>query len=217
MGLDYDTIDRILLSHLHCDHVGGLFMLLQGFWLEQRQKDLTIHLPASGIAPIRQMLEAACIFEELLPFRLHFEPLQRGQAVTVGDVRVTPHPTTHLDSLRDAYSHKYGRDSFVAHCFLLEAGGLRLGHSADIGAAEDLEPLLAEPLDLLVCELAHCRPEDLLALLRGRPIKRIVFVHLARRYWENLGKIRAQIKRELGGIPFAFAHDDERFVIRPAK
>src|SRR5687768_17086560 len=43
-GLSYETIDRIFLSHLHSDHVGGLFMLLQGFWLEQRRQQLTIHL-----------------------------------------------------------------------------------------------------------------------------------------------------------------------------
>ena len=73
-GLSYDTIDRIFLSHLHSDHVGGLFMLLQGFWLEQRQKELTIHLPKDAIEPVSRMLVAGYLFPEVLPFRIHFEP-----------------------------------------------------------------------------------------------------------------------------------------------
>ena len=27
-GLNYDLIDRIFISHLHADHIGGLFMLV---------------------------------------------------------------------------------------------------------------------------------------------------------------------------------------------
>src|SRR5882672_8610337 len=37
-GLSYDAIDRIFISHLHFDHIAGFFMLMQGFWLERRQK-----------------------------------------------------------------------------------------------------------------------------------------------------------------------------------
>jgi len=210
-GLDYDTIDRIFLSHLHCDHVGGFFMLMQGFWLEQRQKDLVVHLPADGIKPIRQMLDASCIFDELLAFRLRFEPLKAGQPVVTHNVKVTPFPTSHLDSLRQAFQAQYPQ-SFEAFCFLLESDRTRVGHSADIGSPEDLAPLVEQPLDLLVCEIAHCKPDDLFHFLKGRPIKRILFMHLARRAWLNLEETRAQASNILGSIPFTFAHPGEKIV-----
>src|SRR5687767_5363315 len=73
-GLSYDAIDRIFLSHLHSDHVGGLFMLLQSFWLEPRKKELTIHLPNDAIEPVTRMLHAAYLFPEVLPFPLRFQP-----------------------------------------------------------------------------------------------------------------------------------------------
>src|SRR2546426_8712678 len=92
-GLNYDLIDRILISHLHSDHIGGLFMLLQGFWLEKRQKDLHVHLPREGIQPLRQMLQASFLFEELLPFQVIFSPWSSGQPLLVEpDVRITPFP-----------------------------------------------------------------------------------------------------------------------------
>jgi ribonuclease Z len=211
-GLDYDTIDRIFISHLHSDHIGGFFMLMQGFWLEQRRKELPVHMPAEGIKLFRQMLNAAFIFPELLRFRLRFETLRAGKPVLTGKVRVTPYPTTHLEQLRVAFQKRYPQD-FEAFCFLIEAGRLRIGHSADIGAPEDLEPLLKKPLDLLVCELAHFQAEELFWYLKGRAVKKIVFIHVGRPYWENLPKTRRVAKKMLPGIPIVFARDGQEITL----
>jgi len=173
-GLPYDEIDRIFISHLHADHVAGFLMLMQGFWLERRKKELPVHLPGDGIKPLGQMLKAGMIFEELLQFRLKFE----------------------------------------AFCFLIEAGRLRIGHSADIGKPDDLEPLLRRPLDLLVCELAHFRPEDMFRFLNRRKIKRVVFVHLGRAEWKDLKETRRLAAKMLGRISFTFARDNEEITLQ---
>jgi len=211
-GLDYNAIDRVLLSHLHFDHLGGFFMLMQGFWLEHRERDLPVHLPAEGITPIRHLLNAGCIFQELLAFQLRFEPLHAGEPIVTDRVRVTPYPTTHLAGLRAAFQKKYPQ-AFAAFCFLFETDGLRVAHSGDLGAVEDLEPLVREPLDLLVCELAHFTPESLFHYLQGRSIKRLLFIHLARPLWENLEAIRKQAVQALPHIHVAFAHDGQEFAL----
>ena len=212
-GLNYDALDRIFISHLHCDHIGGFFMFMQGLWLEQRRKDLTVHLPAEGIGPIRQMLNASCIFEELLGFRVKYEPLKAGQAVRLDGVQITPYLTTHLEGLRKAFHRKHPQ-GYEAFCFLWESGRLRIGHSGDLGKPDDLEPLLRQPLDLLICELAHFTPEDLFNYLRGRQIKRVVFVHLDRRYWDNLRQVRALAARMLPGMSLTFARDQQVITLR---
>jgi len=207
-GIDYDAIDRIFLSHLHFDHLGGFFMLMQGFWLKGRKRELPVYLPFDGIAAIRRMLNAACIFEELLPFRLRFKPLHAGEPVAVGSVRITPFLTTHLESFRKAFSQKYAQ-KFEAFCFLIETDELRIGHSADLGAPEDLAPLVSQPLDLLVCELAHFKPEDLFRYIRKREIKKVLFVHLTKKQWDHVEKLRAMAAKQLEGMEFAFASDGE--------
>ena len=207
-GLSYDAIDRIFISHLHFDHIGGFFMLMQGFWLEQRRKELPVSLPADGVKPFGQLLHAASLYDELLPFKLRFEPLRAGKPVMTGDVRVTPHRTTHLNRLRREFNKRYPQ-KFEAFCFLIESGGMRIGHSADLGRPEDLDPLLKKPLDLLVCELAHFKAEDLFRYLRGRDIKRVIFTHLARAYWENFKQTRRLAAKMLPDIPFVFARDDD--------
>lgn len=207
-----DAIDGVVLSHLHSDHFGGLFMLLQGFWLGPRRKHLKIHLPQDGIQPIRSMLEAGMIFDELLAYRPSFEALNAGATFKVGSVRITPFPTTHLETLRQSHQKEHPL-RFEAFSFLLESGKVRIAHSADLGAPEDLEPLLTKPLDLLVCELAHFTPESLFSYLRGRKIKRIVFMHLSDRLWRNRAVLSKLARKSLGGIPFSFARDGEEFSV----
>jgi ribonuclease BN (tRNA processing enzyme) len=205
-GVDYNSIDGIFLSHLHSDHIGGFFMLMQGFWLQGRRRDLPVHLTGGAIKPLQSMLQALYLFDGRLNFRTRFVAHKAGRSVRVRNVQVTPFPTSHLDGLRMKFEKKFPVD-FSAFCFLLQSSGLRIGHSGDLGRPEDLEPLLQRPLDLLVCELAHFQPQDLFLYLRGRAIKRIVFVHLARAYWEDLGKTRRLAAKMLPEIPQTFAHD----------
>lgn len=211
-GASPDLIDRIFLSHLHSDHFGGFFMLMQGFWLGPRQKDLTVHLPADGLPPIRQMLEAAMIFDELLQFRLDFKPLNSAQPVKVGPVKVTPFPTAHVETLRLAHQKNHPL-RFDAFSFLLETAKLRIGHSADLGMPEDLEPLLEKPLDLLVCELAHFTPQAIFSYLRGKPVRRLVFIHLSERHWRDLKPVQALAGKLLPGVAVTFARDGEEIAL----
>lgn len=210
-GLDYNLIDRILISHLHFDHIGGLFMLLQGFWLERRTKPLLIHMPEHGIAPVQNMLNAGCIFPELLSFPVEYIPIRSEEPFLVNTTRVTAFPTSHLEQLRQAFQAKHPQP-FPAFSFLFESGGLRLGHTADIGAVEDLDCLLQEPLDLLVCELAHVQPQALFERLNRAQIKRVVFIHLSYPLWAKLDQAR-RLAAKLLKIPFSFARDGDQIIL----
>lgn len=209
-GVKPDTIDSILISHLHSDHIGGFFMLMQGFWLEGRRKELPVFMPGGAIRPLREMLRTVFVFNELLNFRLKFLALKAGRTFSKHGVQIAAFPTTHLDGFRSKFQKKYDMD-FSAFSFLFHHGGLRVGHSADLGKPEDLEPLLEKPLDLLVCELAHFPPEEMFIYLRGRRIKRVVFIHLARDYWKDLAKTKRFASKMLPDIPHTFAHDGAVF------
>lgn len=207
-GLSYDTIDAIFLSHLHSDHVGGFFMFMQGMWLEGRRKPLKVYLPGKAIKPLRQMLDAVFLFEEVLPYRLELIALEEKQRIKVRDVRITPFRTTHLNRTRAQFGKKY-RVDFSAFCFLIECGGVRIGHSADLGRPEDLEPIIAEPLDLLVCELSHFTPNDISSYLRDRPIKQVAFVHIGRFYRQDLPALRRLVRKQIRNTRCHFPNDGD--------
>jgi len=211
-GVDGDEIDGVLISHMHCDHIGGLFMLMQSWWLQKRRKDVRIHLPGYAIDPLRQMLQATYTFEELFAGQILYEPLKAAAPFDIEDVRVTPYPTTHLEQFRTTFAAKYAQP-FEAFSFLFETKQSRIAHSGDIGAVEDLASLLKEPVDLLVCELAHVQPDELFRYLNGHRIKRIIFVHLARCYWESLNEIRSLATDTLKDMTFSFARDGDEFTL----
>jgi ribonuclease BN (tRNA processing enzyme) len=212
-GLSYDTIDAIFLSHLHSDHVGGFFMFMQGMWLERRRKPLKVYLPAKAIKALRQMLNTVFLFDEALPFRLHLLALEHEKPVRIGNVRVTPFYTTHLDRTRAQFGRKY-RCDFSAYCFLIEKNGVRIGHSADLGQPKDLGPLLAKPLDLLICELAHFTADEVFSYLENRSIKQIAFVHIARAYRQNLAGLRRLARKQLPRIRCQFPNDGAELSLR---
>ena len=205
-GLSWELIDQIVLSHFHFDHVGGFFMFMQGMWLEKRQKPLPVAMPADGLDPVRRLLETGMLFDELLPFKLSCQALKPAEPFQAGGIRVTPFATTHLAGLRRQFGKAHPL-AFEAFCFLLEGGGFRVGHSADLGTPADLEPLLEKPLDLLLCELAHFHPEDLFTLLSKARIGHLVLTHLGRPQQKRHAEIQRNAARILPGWRITFARD----------
>lgn len=195
-GIGPDVIDRIFISHLHGDHIGGFLMLMQGLWLEKRRRELKIHLPVDGIEPLRALMQAGCLFEELFPFKLEFLPLEANRVVTTTPGQITPFATTHLDSLKQTYQGKYPL-RFEAFSFLMKTPQCTIAHTADLGEPDDLETLLSNHVDLLVCELAHFSPEVLFRDLSQRNIERLVLVHLSLELWENQDDLLALAKETL--------------------
>ena len=207
-SIEPDEIDAVCLTHLHMDHLGGLFMLIQGFWLDGRKKPLPIHLPGEGILPIRAMLAASYLFEKLLPFKITFIAHVHRQPFRIGPVQVTPLLNSHLTQLEQEFGGQPGQ-KFEAYSFLIETDTHRIAHTGDVGAIEDLEPLLAQRAHLLTCELSHLVPATLFERLRRSETERVVFVHIGRALRENLGELRQQAGAELKSIPHEFASDGD--------
>ena len=207
-GVKPDEIDGILISHLHCDHIGGFFMLMQGLWLDQRTRELPIYMPSEGLEPVRNMLRASYIFDELLAFSPSFKVLKECEPINFDGVKVTPYLTTHLDQLKNSFSDKYPA-KFEAFNFVIETDTKRVAHSADIGSIHDLSPLLTHPVDLLVCELAHVEPSELFNYLPTQKIGHIAFTHLSRPFRSNLRELKAQAAESLKGISHTFLNDGD--------
>ena len=207
--VDLDSFEGILLSHMHCDHIGGFFMLIQGLWLDRRTRPLPIWMPRCGIEPAKSLLRSACLFEELLPFDIAFRSLSEGASFKVGEIGVIAYPTSHLASLKERFGDRYAV-SFEAFCFQLEYGGAVVGHSGDIGQIQDLEPLLQNPLDLLLCELAHVEPLALFARLKHASVGKIVFTHLGRDIRARFETVEAAAYSQLGRDKVVFARDGDR-------
>ena len=162
-GESFDDIDAIFITHPHSDHVGGLPMLLQSMWLEKRRQPLTVFMPEILIAPFRQWIGHCLLNESRFNFKIHWNPIR--PVMRVSKLTVRSFENSHLSRSR-------------SFCLLVEGGGKRIGYSGDIGSVTDLEPLL--PVDVLITELAHPSPSEMLHWLKDKPVGKVLITHVGR-------------------------------------
>ena len=205
MDVPCSSLDAVFISHGHSDHVSGLPMVIQGAWLEGRTRPLPVYLPGELIAPLCGWLEAVSLPAKLTGFALEFRAWEElpGRAVELdgGRVRVSVHPTSHLDGLR-ARLGPAARDRCRAYSVAFDwpAHGKRFVYSADLGAPRDLEAILQAPCDLLACELSHFTPEELYAFLRDKPVRRLCLTHFTAEYGAQPERLCALGRKLLPGI-----------------
>jgi ribonuclease BN (tRNA processing enzyme) len=179
-GEDFDAVDAVFVTHCHVDHVGGLPMLLHAMRFEKRRRPLALFLPRRAIRPLRAWLLHCLIDERRLGYRIAWRGISTRTPASVGRVDVTAFRTAHLAAARARLSRRHPELCFDAYALLLEAGTKRLAYSGDLGVPEDLEPLLARPLDVLVTEAAHVDAAQVSGILAGREVGRVLVTHVAR-------------------------------------
>ena len=67
-----DLLDAIIISHYHPDHVAGLFMVLQMFYLRKRRKTLTLFLPEKE-KQFKEILNYFYSFPKRFTYEIHFQ------------------------------------------------------------------------------------------------------------------------------------------------
>ncbi len=140
-GIDPNTIDAILLTHLHGDHFGGVpFFILDGVLSSRRERPLVVAGPPTSEDRIKDLAEA--LFPGMTDIDLRFDldivEMEPEQATEVAGVTVTPHrvdhtPATHPTALR------------------VECAGRTVTYSGDTTWTESLIPA-AQGADLLIVE-----------------------------------------------------------------
>jgi len=211
--ISLSAIDAILLSHMHVDHVGGLFMLLQAAWLERRTRPLPIYLPHHAIEPIQDFLPHLLLPPGMLSFEIQWHPLQERAPFQIGPLQIEPRRTLHLENLKQTYPKGFPEEA-ESFGFLIQNNHLRIVYTGDIADDSDLFRLIDRPVHLLICELAHCEPERLFTQIATLPIQRTAFVHISPENRDHLNTLRQMAEKVIGPGRVLFPKAGESWIIR---
>jgi ribonuclease BN (tRNA processing enzyme) len=199
-GIDPPQLTAVFLTHLHIDHLGGFPQLVQTLQIRGRTAPLPVHLPAEGLAPLAQFLEAVYLSPDLLPFPLRLIGGGPGELYADGTIRVTAHRNAHLEALRSRVGDpaaKHPGWALESRSLVVEAGEERIVFSGDLRGPEELVPLLPEAT-ALVCELVHFVPQALYPVLEsGQRLRDVVLTHFHPNVEGRSGEIIAEAQRRL--------------------
>ncbi|MBX7158359.1 MAG: MBL fold metallo-hydrolase [Verrucomicrobiae bacterium] len=176
-GLSADIVDGVWLSHAHSDHVGNFSHWIQALWLQKRKRELAIYASSGLVKILKKELENRLLFSELLGFSLQWHEIVEGEILACRSLRLKGFATTHLDRLRERFLRDYPEVCFDCYGVTFESEGKRLAYSADMAKPEDLEKIWSQPVDGLICEMAHFSPESLFEYLAAKPLKKVWLIH----------------------------------------
>jgi len=173
--IPYREIKAVFISHMDPDHSGGIFMLIQLMDLTGRKKPLSVFLPEEAIPGLNSYLKTVHLYPDRLRFPLTLRPLRNGFSYRSRGTRITAFFNNHIKGrLKDVYPHL----KLESYSFRLSAGGRKVVYSGDIGGPADLSPLLTGETDLLITEMAHFQPEELMSFLSDKKIGTILLNHI---------------------------------------
>ncbi len=188
VGIDPNSIDAIVISHLHGDHFSGLvWWYLHALHVSKRRTALTVAGPVGIENRFKQAAEALFpgSLRAEMPFEMRFVEQVAGRPDKVGDFTVTAFEVSHPSGA-------------ASHALRLEGGGRTIAFSGD---TEWVEPLAAcaSQADLFLCECyAYDRPVryhmnwlKLKAELPRLGARRVVLTHMNADMLANLEHVGA--------------------------
>lgn len=199
-GVDPQRVATVAISHMHADHWCGYPNLLMAWVGGKREEPVTVHVPPGMRDFFEQLHHASYLFRERLTFDLEYRDLAPFDLRD--GWRVEPFPTTHLESVEELAAKYHSPTTAYGYLLMKEARKIVL--SQDIKREEDLHPVI-DGAELLICEAAHVKPENILTMARRHGVKKVIFTHIPPR--------DVEFPERFEGIDWSIARDGERVAI----
>lgn len=182
--IDFNSIDAILFSHFHPDHLNGISSLLIQMKMNKREKSLRLLVHSNLYSSFIKFLETGYVFKERMGFDINILTYSTDSFFRVSkDIGFISRENSHLKKYETS-----AEDSglLISSSFLLFVESKRVFCSGDIGSVEDLYLFENEKFDAFLTEVTHIDIALLKkVLLRINP-ERVFINHLSDESQEEL-------------------------------
>jgi ribonuclease BN (tRNA processing enzyme) len=178
LKIDHTKIAAVFVSHMHADHISGIFMEIQMMFLAGGRKEpLPIYLPAEAVEPVVQFLRATYLFEEKMGFDIPVKPIMPDPFFRDDHVTIYARANSHLENYRKYTEGGKYHNQLQSYSFVVKTDNKKIVYSGDLGSSEDYADLL-DGCDLLITEGLHVDLEKLLEHVGAQGVKQLVLTHL---------------------------------------
>lgn len=152
-----NEIDAIIISHYHPDHVAGLFMVLQMFYLRNRTEDLSVFLPENKQFFLK-IMDFLYSFPKRFTYKIRWEETENVQAFFPV---LTSYPSTHLLSYQEFIKKEELINKMKAFSLLITEKSKKLFISSDIQSLLSI-PFHEINADLYVLDGIHPEADEII-------------------------------------------------------
>ena len=198
-GLDPLSVEAVLISHWHVDHVAGLPLLLSQLKLLGRTRPLQVLGPPGTRARLDQALSAMFLARNRLTYECRVTEASAERCYRLQSISVMFYRTTHLDQEKYEWlTEAYDPRLVISYGMEIRTEEVKLVYSGDCGRPEDAGPRVAGA-DLLVHELGHHEPADIARFAESFQIPRLLLSHIPPVWNRRPEEILRAVRTHYGG------------------
>jgi len=195
-GINFNSINGILFTHLHPDHFSGLPALIVQMKMINRTEPLDVYIHDS----LRNAVEEFLVKSYLLPERMGFEILYKTfrdneRSIISESFSFLARMNSHLSNL-EKFKTKYLSLSLYSASFLFEAGNKKVIYTADIGSKEDLFLFNDAVPDIFISETTHISQATILDNIISLNPGKICLTHYSDEDFPAISEILATLPTE---------------------
>ena len=125
LEIDLNSIENILITHLHPDHFTGIASLLVQMKLLKRTKRINIFLHKNLSEFLEKFLKRVYLFKERFPFEYEIISYNFDDKIEIGNkFNFLAKPNSHLDKYDNSFNNNY--DYLVSPSFLFEVNNKKI-------------------------------------------------------------------------------------------
>ncbi|MFC1887902.1 ribonuclease Z [Candidatus Cloacimonadota bacterium] len=193
-----NEIDSIIISHMHPDHITGIYMVLLMFYLNNRTKGLKIFLPEFE-EQFENSLNMFYLFREKSSFSI--------QILKIKDLDVElvePVLNDHLSRYKELISKNCLPNKAVSYSFVIRENNKRLVYTSDVLSLSILSEILLDS-DLVILDSVHPKLDEIVKYVKEQDYKFVINHGLS----DAMKSILTQIPEER----YQFADEEHEIII----
>ena len=176
-NIDFNSIDGVLITHLHPDHYTGLASLIVQMKMYNREKSLDLYINAELKNTVKNFLTDSYLYPDRLGFGIEYRSFSENISIDVSEeISFIARKNSHLASVSELNDNS--EQSFSCSSFLLNIGSRKIFYTSDVGSEKDLSLFDDNKYDFLISEITHVDPKEIINKSENDNfIRQIIFTH----------------------------------------